>query len=198
MQESPSDILQRWIVHAPMGRVLDVGAGNGEVTCWLAKRGYSVDAVEKDEQAFKRLCKVVMGLEVNPFHADVVDLDFSHQTYALIFAPAVIHFLKPTDLWPLVDKFVSSLASDGLLIAQVLTTDDPGYEALVEAGAEEIEPNTFVLPPSDHILHYFSPGELKRIFSMLTILEYEEARLIDDEDPIGYRSGASIVARKEA
>jgi trans-aconitate methyltransferase len=197
MKQAPMELLQKWIDLVPVGRALDIGAGDGEMTCWLAQRSFCVDAVEKDERPFMELCRIVKGLDVNPFYVDILDFDFSHRAYMLVVASAVMHFLRPTQLWSFVDRLTSSLATGGFFFAQVLTTDDPGYGALREAGVKEIEPNTFILPDSSDVLHYFSPGELPRVFSQLKILEYEESRLIDPEDAIGYRSGASIVARRD-
>ena len=61
----------------------------------------------------------------------------------------------------------------------------------------QIEPNTFTMPSSEDVIHYFAPGELQRTFSTMDVLFYKEMRRRDLEDPIGYRAGASLVALKK-
>jgi tellurite methyltransferase len=190
-------MLEGWIHHVPLGHALDIGAGKGEVALWLSRRGFKVDAVEQDPETGELLRESCKGSEVILHHIDIRDYVFPEETYSLIHASAVLHFIPPTDLWPLADRIIASLVSGGFLFAEVFTTDDPGYEILKGSGVKQVEPNTFVLPSSDDVIHYFMPGELPRTFSGLEILEYQETRRVDLEDPKEYRSGASMVAQKK-
>lgn len=197
MADSPSELLEVWIDQIPPGRALLLGAGKGELAKWLAARGFQVDAVEKDRSACDLMRKACHGLDVQVYSMDLVDFTYQEAHYCLIVALAVLHFLLPTDLWRLVDRLPPSIEPGGILIAEVFTIDDPGYDALVEAAIPQIQPNTFALPGSFQQLHYFEPGELRRIFGSLAVLFYEEARRRDGIDPRGLRAGASLVARKE-
>jgi len=111
-------------------------------------------------------------------------------------AQAVLHFLRPTQLWLLADRLVATLKPGGLLLADVFTTDDPGYLALKETGTIEIEPNTFEAPEPVGLIHYFAPGELRRIFALLEVLEYDESRRADPRSDDGFRAGAHLVAKR--
>jgi trans-aconitate methyltransferase len=193
---TPSDFLRQRIDNIPKGRALDIGAGEGELSIWLAQKGFQVDAIESDPDACSRLEARSKGLIVTIHSMDVRDYSFPEGEYSLVYAGAILHFLKPTDLWVLADRIVLSLVQGGFFIAQVFTTDDPGYEELRDSGAEEIEPNTFISAVLEEPIHYFMPGELARTFSALKIQAYEESRIVDPADPVGFRSGASIVARK--
>ncbi|OGO18492.1 MAG: hypothetical protein A2Z14_19825 [Chloroflexi bacterium RBG_16_48_8] len=195
--KAPSEWLEKWIGHITLGNALELGAGDGETTVWLAQSGFKVVAVERDPEACRLLREACMGLDVEIHPMDVRDHVLSEGKYNLIYASALLHFIKPTDLWPLADRIVAALASGGFLIAEAFTIDDPGYEALWNSGVAQIEPNTFVIPSSEEVIHYFAPGELRRTFSVLEVFDYEETRRIDAEDPVGYRSGAALVARKK-
>jgi SAM-dependent methyltransferase len=197
MSKSPSELLEGWIERIPLGHALDLGAGTGEASLWLAERGFKVDAVERDPETFRVLREACMGMEIVTHPVDVREVMLPQEKYSLILASAILHFIKPTDLWALADWIVIALAPGGFLIAEALTTDDPGYGALRDSGAMQIEPNTFATSSSEDVIHYFAPGELQRTFSTLDVLLYEEMRRRDLADPVGYRAGASLVALKK-
>ena len=191
-----SEWLEAWIQEAPTGRALDLGAGDGETSLWLAAQGFRVDAVESDAERYKVLTEASVGHTIEPHQDDVTQFALPKKTYSLIIAHAILHFLRPTDLWPLADRLSESLVPGGLLFAEVFTTDDPGCATLKGNAAREIEPNTYLVPQSSGIIHYFAPGELRRTFAMLETLDYEEARYSDPTSSEGYHSGAVLAARK--
>jgi len=147
-------------------------------------------------ERYEVLAKASIGHNIEPHSDDVIHFALSNNTYSLIVAHAILHFLRPTDLWPLADRLSESLIPGGLLFAEVFTTDDPGCVTLQESTAREIEPNTYLAPQHSGIIHYFAPEELRRTFAMLEMLAYEEARYSDSKSPEGYRSGAVLVARQ--
>ncbi len=191
-----SEWLEDWAGKAPKGLALDLGAGEGATARWLAERGFQVEAIERDPALCDRLVSQCRGLQVRVRCEDLREASLAAGTYSLIVAEAVLHFLRPTDLWPLADRLVAALRPGGLLVAEVLTTDDPGCEALRRAGAPEVEPNTFQAPGPVGLLHYFAPDELRRLFAGLEVLEYEESRRLDAAADPPYRAAASLVARK--
>jgi hypothetical protein len=97
----------------------------------------------------------------------------------------------------LADRLRAALRPGGLLIAEVLTTDDPGFGARLESGAPALEPNAFRLE-NGGVLHYFEPGELRRVFASLEAVEYAEERRVDPAADPGYRAGATLVARRSS
>jgi trans-aconitate methyltransferase len=188
--------LQNLLDSISTNRALDLGAGEGETALWLAEQGFIVDAVERDPLVFQRLQKACVGLDVVPHMADLNEFPLPPKTYNLIVAQAVLHFLRPTQLWPLADRLVEALVPGGLLTAEVFTTDDPGYTSLHESNTLEIEPNTFEAPPPIGLIHYFAPGELLRTFTPLDVLEYDESRQADQRAEDGFRAGAYLLARR--
>src|SRR3990170_3750179 len=109
MTSAPSQALLDWIDHAPHGHALDLGAGQGETALWLVERGFTVDAIERDERAFGRLVRRSRSLAIRPRNLDLADFHPSPDSYSLILASAVLHFLRPTDLWPLADRWFAAL-----------------------------------------------------------------------------------------
>jgi tellurite methyltransferase len=195
---APSEALETWIDHVSKGRALDLGAGDGETSAWLAERGFRVDAVEYNPDRVHALHQRIRGLPVylHPIH--IMQFRPAQAAYSLVVAAAVLHFLAPTDLRLLADRIRKALAEGGILIAEAFTTDDPGYAVLRAENVREIEPNTFEAAPVIGLIHYFEPGELRDLFTGLNALEYVEDRRSDPASPEGYRSGALLVAQRPA
>lgn len=193
---APNEILDRWISHVEHGRALDLGAGGGEVSLWLAEYGFIVEAVDRDLASLRRLLADDKQDRVQLFESDIREHHFDDQRYTLIVAFGILHFLRPTELWVMADQLMASLVPRGVVMCQVVTTDDPNFAALQQEGVDMIEPNTYVLPPPQRVLHYFEPGELARVFHGLQVLKYEEYRSIDPDSQDGYRAGATFVGKK--
>lgn len=194
----PLDLLARWARLSLHGRALDLGAGEGEAAVWLARQGFLVDAVERDPEALAVLRRARAGLTIVVHPLDLREFPFVPETYSLILALAVLHFLRPSELWPLADRLSDCLLPGGLLMADALTIDDPEVAVLRAAPVPEVEPNTFLFDPPEGVIHFFEPRELLRVFAGLEVLEYEESRRAAPEDDLGYRSGATLVARRQA
>ncbi len=193
---APYGLLDRWISHLDNGRALDLGAGQGEVAIWLADAGFAVDAVEGDPISFDHLREAVSETNVHCIEADITEIQMDPESYSLITCFGVLHFLRPTELWILADRLIASMTAGALLICEVFTTDDPEFGDLMKGDVTMIEPNTYRLPHSQDVIHYFEMGELTRVFSELEVREYEEYRRIDPGSKEGYRAGAGFVGRK--
>jgi SAM-dependent methyltransferase len=191
----PDDLLAAWAPRAARGSALDLGAGDGEVSRWLLQEGFSVDAVESDPARFARLEKTLASSRSRRVEADIRRLPLRARHYSLVTALAFLHFFHPDELDLLARRIMRALGPGGILLASAFTTDDPGFEARRKIGEEEIAPATFRLAPAGGVIHYFGPGEFARLFLELEILESDEGRRLS---PTGLRSGATLVARKNA
>ncbi|OGT25283.1 MAG: hypothetical protein A2Z17_02160 [Gammaproteobacteria bacterium RBG_16_66_13] len=192
----PIEALGRWVPAAPQGRALDLGAGDGAISLWLGRQGFLVDAVENDWPLAKALGRIRRGLPVVVHPIDLRQFPLIANTYSLIVASAVLHFLRPSELWTVADGLSAALVPSGLLIAEVLTTDDPEAVGFRSSGTAQVEPNTYRAGTPEGVIHFFEPGELRRVFHALEVREYDEFRRITPESPGEYRSGATLVGRR--
>lgn len=191
------DWLLDWIDRVPPGRALDVGAGEGEVTRWLVQRGYHVDALEPRADLADQLRRTTRGEKVSVVESELQTWDVPRAAYALVIAAAVLHFLPPNELRDAADRLGLALQPGGYLMAEVLTTDDPSLEIYQQSSVAPVAENTYPLQDRSGYIHYFAPGELKRLFNQLESLEFEESRRRTvDHDGWAYRSGALLVARQ--
>jgi SAM-dependent methyltransferase len=163
----------RWLTdHAhllpPRGRALDVACGNGRHALWLAARGSSVVALDRDAIAIETLRQEALTRAL-PIVPVVTDLEsgfhsFHPDTFDVI---VVVHYLHR----PLFPALLAALRPEGLLI----------YETFTRAQAARGKPTNpeFLL----------MAGELRRLVEPLDILDWREGAF-------DARDVASIVARK--
>ena len=135
------------------GRALDVASGTGRHALFLAARGFSVRAVDRDEGKIEALRRAAARLEL-PIEAEVLDLeaddvDLGLEGYDLIL---VVHYLHRR-LFP---ALVGALRLGGVLVYEMFTVDQ----------AARGEPTN----PSFLLKH----GELRRLVSPLRILRQRE------------------------
>jgi 2-polyprenyl-3-methyl-5-hydroxy-6-metoxy-1,4-benzoquinol methylase len=165
----PSEWLAAHAAQLPRsGVALDVACGRGRNAFWLAGRGLSVRAVDRDEAAVAHVRAVASagGLTID---AEVQDLEviepgLGQARYDVIVA---VHYLHR----PLFPHLIAALRPGGLLV----------YETFTQAQARRGKPTNpaFLL----------APGELRSLTAGLTILAGREGEF-------GGRDVASIVCRK--
>ncbi len=154
MSGGASDWLLRWAHLIPAGgRVLDVAAGSGRHTRWLAAQGFAVTAVDRDSPAMAALVAV----------AETIVADLEGQPWPLpgrrFDAVLVTHYL-----WrPLLPAIVESVDVGGLLL----------YETFA-AGNE-----TVGRPARPDFL--LAPGELLAVAAGLHVVAFEDGFLGDPD-----------------
>ncbi len=197
----PDEVLAEVLPIIPVGRALDLGMGEGEHALWLAAHGFTVEGIDRDPPALHRAQERAhrLGLTIQTVQADIVDFASPPGVYSLILATAALHFLRPSQLADLAPRLTRSLTPGGYLYATVLTTDDPGYRALLAADVPLIEPNTFDLSDEDapDLRHYFAPGELRALFPALTVVHDIEERYLRPDSDQGYNAAAVLLARRD-
>jgi SAM-dependent methyltransferase len=152
------------------GRALDVACGRGRHAIWLAQRGLSVQAVDRDAAAVARLASAAQRLQVG-IDARTLDLEatpppsLGHAAFDLI---VVINYLHR----PLFPALLAALSNGGVLV----------YETFTRAQALRGKPTNpaFLL----------EPGELLALTRGLTVLDAREGEFDG-------RWVASVVARRD-
>ena len=146
-------------------------------------RGIMVDALEPDQQRARTLRArfASHAIQVHPY--DVLAFDIPSEHYAVIIASAVLHFIEAEHLPALAKRLVDGLIPGGMLFAAAFTGDDPSVRESQDGIVA-------------HVRHYFERGELRQLFNPLDALHYEESRRAAPNSLYGYRSGATLVARR--
>jgi SAM-dependent methyltransferase len=160
--EDHADLLPR------SGCAVDVACGRGRHALWLAARGLSVLALDRNEDAIRELHRAAVDARM-PILAETRDLETGAPSIgiAAFDVVVVIHYLHR----PLFPTLLDALRPGGLLI----------YETFTRAQALRGKPTN-----PDFLL---DEGELWRLVQPLEIVDYREG-LFED------RELASVVARR--
>jgi SAM-dependent methyltransferase len=96
------------------GRALDLAAGLGRHTLWLAERAWQVSAVDVSEIAIGKLGQAAgqLTVKINLFAIDAAEYDFEPEQFDLI----VLFYHLDRNLFP---KIVSALKPGGLFICKM-------------------------------------------------------------------------------
>lgn len=155
------------------GRALDIAAGRGRNSLFLAGLGFDVDAVDVSDVAVETIERYARerGAEVVATRVDVTRSEFPRPPYAVIVNVA---FLERS----LFGRIEAALAPGGLLAVETFTRDH-----VARAGGSM---------PGERMLER---GELRAAFDGLEVLDYREA-VVEREFGPGLRGIASLLARR--
>jgi 2-polyprenyl-3-methyl-5-hydroxy-6-metoxy-1,4-benzoquinol methylase len=150
------------------GRALDVAAGEGRNSVFLARHGLDVDAVDISKVGLAKAQHLAAeaGVNINTIVADLTDYNLGNQRYDLV---VVINYLQRD----LIDDLRAALKPGGLILYETYTVAQ-----LNVPGAHPLR--------REYLLE---PGELRTMFGDLEILQYSES--IEEG-----RAVASLIARK--
>lgn len=154
----PAPFLVQQLHRLPKGKVLDVAAGNGRHSLFLAAEGYQVDAVDRDAQALVRLSSIARSRALTGVTTRPIDLeqpapyepDLGHETYDVI----VVFFYLYRSLFP---YLIEALKPGGMLVYETFTID-----------------NYFHHKHPKRWEFCLAHNELLRLTSALRILHYDE------------------------
>ena len=172
------------------GDCLDIGCGQGRNAIFLARRGFSVVAIDRASNALEGLAKMAKAQRVPiktlPITLDVEPLPGSN--YSLIVANTVIDHLELEAGNRLIEAIKSKLAPNAYVFISVFTEDDPGFLGL-ENSSET----------AGYVRRYFKSGELFHLFSTLNVLDCQETTFEDTSHGKPHLHGiARLFARRDA
>ena len=189
--EAPSDglvaMLKKYDVN--IGKALDIGAGEGRNSIYLAGLGFDVTSVEPTKDGANKIIEKAKRLNLN---IHILNCDYLSESlnekYDFIIAGTSLDHMEKEYLDRAIDKLKSSLNMDGLVYIVVFTKDDPGYLKQC-ANASEC---------ADFIKHYFAKGELRDYFKDFHILYYDEYMKPDNTHGKPHIHGkAKLIARRK-
>jgi len=166
---APSSLLKRWLPHLPRGRALDVATGLGRNALYLAKAGYTVDAIDVSPTGLRIAAARARrrGLRVRWIEADLDTYRLPRGRYAVV----VNAFFLKHGLWRALKAAVR-----------------PGGVVIFETHLQSPSPDG---GPSR--LSRLHPGDLRKRFVNWDILDLEEG--VFDEGGRAWLLGR-IVARR--
>ena len=118
--DEPSAWVTRWAeCITPGARVLDLASGSGRHARWLAARGYTVDAVDRDAAALQKL-NAAAGVTVHCADLENAPWPFESGRYAGVVVANYLHR-------PLFPHLLDALAPGGVLIYETFAVGNERY-----------------------------------------------------------------------
>lgn len=166
------------------GTVLDLGAGEGRNSLFLAEQGFKVTAIDISSVAIEKVKKLAAerNLQIETQVADIAEVVFDND-FDLIICIHILHHLSAEDAVGLINKMKSATKQNGLNLIVAFTKDGDFFQD------DPTTPNFFL-----------GQDELKEFYKDWEILRYEEhagpaAAKNPDGSPM-INTSANIISRK--
>lgn len=148
--------------------VLDVGCGQGRNTVFLARRGFSVDALDPSPVAVGQVGSLAekKGLSVRTIHGTFQDLKNGDHRYGGILLFGLIPLLTRAEIADLASYVMRGLETGGMLFVTAFGAWDPDFPH--RAGTWRREDKNSFRSPDGRLRTYLEPGELTVLFPDLS------------------------------
>lgn len=170
-------------------RALDIGAGEGRNSLYLASIGYDVIAVEPSDVGAKKIIQQSKEkeLDICVYQADFLSVVKDISNIGFVVLLTSLEHMEYNYICKTVKKIKQLMQPGGFIYIVAFTENDPGFKKDVKNASE----------CAMFIRHYFKKGELRSLFSDFEILEYSE--YIKEDTTHGsshYHGKAKLVAKK--
>ena len=165
------------------GKVLDIGAGMGTNSIFLAERGFNVTCMDSNKEVIEVIKKTHPN--INAVNQNVLDFEFKKNEYDLILAINVLNFFKLDDIKNIINNIIESLKKNGLIYLQIFSINDQSYNKFLELAEKSGGQNTFYSRKTQSFTHFFNKQELIDFFDKNTIIDIEELIIKDNHPPNG-------------
>ncbi len=154
--------------------VLDIGAGQGRNTFFLARKGFTVHALEPSPAGAEAITATAVreGLSVQAYPSGFESFDGPGRPYSALLVAGLLPILRRESIAVLREKIDGWTARGSLLFVTAFTIEDPGY-ARHAAEWEEIGRHSFRGPGGD-LRTYLEPCEIQRLFSGWLVVHHWE------------------------
>lgn len=171
-------------------KAVDIGAGEGRNSLFLASLGFKVTAIEPSIVGANKITSRAneTNLQLQVINDDFVSVSKSLHDIGFVVALTSLEHMNYDYLCKAVNEIKRILAPGGYVYILVFTEDDPGFTKDLDHASE----------CSCLIKYYFKKGELKEFFADFEILEYSEYKKEDNtHGPVHYHGKAKLFARKK-
>lgn len=176
----PSGIVGTILKYTKEGTVLDLGAGEGRNTLFLAKHGFRVTAIDRSDVGVAKINKLasLQGLQVRAVVTDIIRSPYDRK-YDVILAISTLNFLTRSHIGRVVMAMKNGTNPGGLNVVAVFTQDNP----------------------QKGFAYLFKKNELMSMYNHWDVLHYSEHMTPLEQHGGGkpHRHGvAEIIAKKPA
>lgn len=193
----PEDILVKYAYKIPAGsHVLDIGAGQGRHSVYLAEEGCFVDAVDSSETAIEILKKFRHG-KINYIQTDILKFQSPPNHYSAILLFGIIQILTRKEINDLVDSVKLWIKNGGLIFVTAFGKDDDNYQNCKKSW-KEIGNNSFE-SDDNRVRTFLKKNEILSLFTGFEIIHHYEGlgkKHRHGDGPIEQHSMIELVARK--
>ena len=154
----PDFLVKEVLQYVQSGNVLDLGAGDGRNSIYLASHGFQTFAIDFSPTAIAKIEKTIQIKHI-PLHTEVADIRKWKfvKMYDFIIATFVLHHLSRSETMVLIQNMMAHTSIGGFHIIAAFTRQGDFYK-------KNPKTNNFYL--HDH--------ELKTLYSEWEIFHYEE------------------------
>lgn len=133
--KNPSAVVTKIKKYLEKGSVLDLGAGDGRNSLYLAEQGFSVTAIDFSDVAISKLENLAeeKNLKITTAVSDVTDLTIEN-SYEVILAIQLFHNLTKAEVLNLIEKIKAQTKDGGLNILEFITPDSDFYDLTWDLG----------------------------------------------------------------
>jgi len=179
-----------------VGKILDLGSGEGKDGIFFAKNGYEVFCLDFSEKAIGS-CKEnaeSAGVEnlVHPLLEDISKpFKFEDGEFDAVFAHLSLHYFDDATTTKIFDEIHRVLKMGGLFFANVKSVNDPLY-----GKGKKIDEDTYEL---GHVRHFFSEAyllEKSKRFEIVSVRELEDESEYAKKEVSGRSVFLEMIARK--
>jgi cyclopropane fatty-acyl-phospholipid synthase-like methyltransferase len=171
----PHDNLKKYFHLMDKNRLaLDVGAGQGRNALFLARQGFTVDAIDPSQVAFDITARAAAeeNLPVRIYCSGFEDFIPEKTPYGGILLCGIIQILSWQGIHLLVEKIRAWTTADSLVFITAFTIDDPSYENNASR-LKKIGKNSFLNEDGEPHT-YLEPGEILTLFDGFTVVHHIE------------------------
>jgi SAM-dependent methyltransferase len=173
----PDPILEHYcgLLEAP-GPVLDVGAGQGRNALFLARRGFSVDAIDPSQVAVETTAKAAAkeGVRIRAIHSSFETFLPDRAPYAGILLFGLIQILSREEIGLLKEKTWAWARDGSLVFATAFTTEDPSFRRCQREWTP-VGKNSFSKEPGI-VRTFLEKDEILSIYDGYTVVHHWEGR----------------------
>jgi ubiquinone/menaquinone biosynthesis C-methylase UbiE len=160
--DEPNIFAEQCLQYLPQnGRILDMGAGQGQDARFFAQKGYQIVAIDFSTKALelaRQKLPISLKNKVKFKKLDLAEkLPFKDSSFEAVYAHLSIHYFTQQKTRQIFGEIYRVLAPNGILAILVNSTMDPEY-----GQGEKIE----------EYLYKFDHGIVKRFFDMKSVADF--------------------------